>query len=153
MKSIKKSGFSLIELMVVVIVIAIIVTVAIPSYQAYMRRASMNQAQQEMQRLALLLDKHKAKNFTYRGFDIKTMKLPMNAADERVKYTLIVRDGDDSDLTLDENEAAGHHWVIQAQSTDVNNYTLLLTSHGVQCKNKIAAQVDFISCGADQEEW
>ena len=80
MKSIKKSGFSLIELMVVVIVIAIIVTVAIPSYQAYMRRASMNQAQQEMQRLALLLDKHKAKNFTYRGFDIKTMTLPVNAA-------------------------------------------------------------------------
>lgn len=153
MGSYNKLGFSLIELMVVIVIVAIFATIAIPSYQTYIRKASMNQAQQEMQHLATLLDKHKAKNFTYRGFDISTINLPVNAIDENVRYTLIVRDGDNSDLTLDENEATGHHWVIQGQSTDINNYTLLLTSHGVQCKNKIATQVDFISCGSDQEEW
>ena len=61
-KIIKSSGFTLIELMVVVVIVAIFAAIAIPSYQEYVRRAVASQAQQEIQRLATLLDRHKARN-------------------------------------------------------------------------------------------
>lgn len=149
----KSSGFTLIELMIVVVIIAIFTVIAIPSYQSYVRRASMNQAQQEMQRLATLLDKYKARNFSYKGFDISSVSLPLNVAEDKVKYTLLIRDGNHTDLALNNDNASGRNWAIQAQSTDIKNDTLLLTSQGIRCKNKIAASVDFVSCGEGQKEW
>ena len=150
----KYSGFTLIELIVVVMIIAIFTAIAIPSYQSYMRRAALHQAQQEMQRLAILLDLHKARNFTYRGFDIASENIPLHATEENLKYTLLIRDGDDPNLVLSDDQASGQHWAIQAQSKDIHNETLLLTSFGVRCKNKIAANVDFVSCGTTgQKEW
>lgn len=62
-------GFTLIELMIVVVIIAIFAAIAIPSYQQYVMRANTSMAQQEMQKIAEQLERHKAKNFTYRGFD------------------------------------------------------------------------------------
>jgi len=63
------NGFTLIELMLVLVLIAIFMVIAIPSYQEYVRRADASAVQQEMQKIAEQLARHKAKNFTYRGFD------------------------------------------------------------------------------------
>jgi len=150
----KSSAFTLIELLIVILIVAIFSAIAIPSYQSYARRALATQAQQEIQRLAVLLDKHKARNFTYKGFDIASETLPVNALDEKVKYIISVRDGDQPELAIDGDNISGRNWAIQAQSTDPKNYTFLLTSQGVRCKNKVAASVDFVSCGeSGQEEW
>lgn len=62
-------GFTLIELMVTVVVIAVLAAIAMPSYQNYIRRSDLAQAQQEMQKLAEQLERHKAKNFSYKGFE------------------------------------------------------------------------------------
>ena len=155
-KIIKSSGFTLIELMVVVVIVAIFAAIAIPSYQEYVRRAVASQAQQEMQRLATLLDRHKARNFSYRGFATTSAVLPVGATGSAIKYTLTIRDGNDPDLELTDDDAAGRNWAIQAVSSDDKNYTMLLTSTGMRCKNKTTANVDFESCGSTtngSEEW
>lgn len=155
-KIIKSSGFTLIELMVVVVIVAIFAAIAIPSYQEYVRRAVASQAQQEIQRLATLLDRHKARNFSYREFTTTSAVLPVGATGSAIKYTLTIRDGNDPDLELTDDDAAGRNWAIQAVSSDDKNYTMLLTSTGMRCKNKTTANVDFESCGSTtngSEEW
>lgn len=75
-----RRGFTLIELMVVVVVVAILAAIAIPSYQQYIRRAHLAQAQQEMLKLAEQLERHKAKNFSYKGFDAAYLYIDKSGA-------------------------------------------------------------------------
>ncbi|QHI08959.1 prepilin-type N-terminal cleavage/methylation domain-containing protein [Acinetobacter haemolyticus] len=63
------SGFTLIELMVVVVVVAIIAAIAMPNYMQYMERRDLAIARQEALKIAAELERFKAKNFSYKGFD------------------------------------------------------------------------------------
>lgn len=167
-------GFTLVELMVVVIIIAVLAAIAFPTYQQYLRRSSTAQAQQEMQKLAEQLERHKAKNFTYRGFDAsylytsdtntvissftpatQSLTLPLNVTGSAIKYTLSIRDASIStNPLLTDSTAVGQQWVIKAVSSDVKNFSLLLTSTGVQCKNKTAANITYADCGSvGSESW
>ena len=64
-------GFTLIELMVVVVIVAIFAAIAIPSYQHFIRRANVAQAQQEMSKIAEQLQRFKSRNFSFKGFNAK----------------------------------------------------------------------------------
>ena len=138
------SGFTLIELMVVVVVVAILAAIAIPSYQAYVRRAMASQAQQEMQRLATELEKHKTRNFNYQGFSVdpvaspKTNQviLPVGATGTAIKYTITVQDGDDATKKLFDNGVNGQSWVIRAQTSDAQNWSFVVSSKGIRCKRQ-----------------
>lgn len=68
-----QKGFTLIELMVVVVIIAIFAAIAIPSYARYMERKDLATAKQEALRIASELERFKAKNFSYKGFDASTL--------------------------------------------------------------------------------
>jgi type IV pilus assembly protein PilE len=148
----KKNGFTLIELMVVVVIVAIFAAIAIPSYQEYVRRSVASQAQQEMQRLATLLDRHKARNFSYQKFATTNVTLPVGATGSTIKYTLTVKDGDNSSLDLTDDVASGRNWAIKAVASDPKNYNYLITSTGLRCKSKTATLVDF-SCENGSEPW
>jgi type IV pilus assembly protein PilE len=58
-------GFTLIELMVVVIVIAILAAIAIPSYLNQVRKSRRNAAEDAIQQIALLEERYRADNSSY----------------------------------------------------------------------------------------
>ncbi|MHA3080435.1 type IV pilin protein [Acinetobacter sp. ANC 5502] len=149
----KDRGFTLIEMMVAVVIVAILVAIAIPSYQEYARRSRAAQAQQEMQRLAILLDRWKARNFNYKGFSTTTTTVSTTTS---YPYTITIVDPDASNVTLTNNSAVGRNWAIQATTTDQKNYNFLLTSTGIRCKNKTLSNVSYTSCGTTvqgSENW
>ncbi|MEB3795463.1 MULTISPECIES: type IV pilin protein [Acinetobacter] len=149
-------GFTLIELMIVVVIVAIFAAVAIPSYQAYVLRADASRAQQQMQQIAVQLARQKSRNFNYIGFSTGAtapVTLPVGATGSAIKYRITVRDGDDTTKTLTDPTALGQNWVIRAEASDPNNFTYLFTSNGLRCKNKATSNVTYITCGTGAELW
>ncbi len=61
------SGYTLIELMIVVAIVAILAAVALPSYRDYMRRANRGEAIAELMRLTQAQEKWRANKTSY-GF-------------------------------------------------------------------------------------
>lgn len=167
----RSQGFTLVELMIVLVIVAIFTAIAIPSYQEYVRRADVSIAQQEMQKIAEQLERHKAKNFTYRGFDpnyiygvtgsaLNSVTLPRGATGTAIKYTITIRDADDPTKLLTDATVPpvirARAWAMKAEGSDSRNYDVLLTSAGVRCKNKTKTLVDYTSCGTSStgsEAW
>ncbi|MBE9399775.1 prepilin-type N-terminal cleavage/methylation domain-containing protein [Acinetobacter albensis] len=61
------SGFTLIELMIVVAVIAILAAIAYPSYQEYVRKTKRVEMQTSLQDIAMRIQKYKIANFKVVG--------------------------------------------------------------------------------------
>ncbi|WP_343619395.1 type IV pilin protein [Acinetobacter proteolyticus] len=169
----RSQGFTLVELLVVLVIVAIFTAIAIPSYQEYARRADVSLVQQEMQKIAEQLERHKAKNFTYRGFDpsfiydvngsMDYITLPRGVTGAAIKYTLTIYDGEGSTRLLTDATTPpvirARSWVMLAKTNDVRNYDLLMTSSGLKCKNKTKVNIKFNTttksweCGVGGESW
>lgn len=162
----RQAGFTLIELMVAVIIVAVLTAVAIGSYRFFADKKDLATAQQEVQNIAAELEKFKAKNFSYKGFDAGhlyvanytaasgELALPLNVGVNEQKYTVRVLDlesGRPLTTVLDENgnetdaseSVLGLNWLITATRTQQdgaagqpNNYDLLLTSTGLRCQSR-----------------
>lgn len=66
-------GFTLIELMIVVVIIAILVAIAYPSYTSYRQKTMRVNAQAEMIEIAQKMNAYKAMNSSYSGADINAL--------------------------------------------------------------------------------
>ena len=136
--------------MVVVVIVAIFAAIAIPAYQNYIRRTSAAQAQQEIQRVATLLELSKSRNFNYLGFTVTPNPLivPIGATGDNIKYQITVMDGNDVTKPLTDNTASGQSYIIRALSTDSKNQSYIFISSGQRCQ-KQGTTMDYNCNGAE----
>ena len=106
--------------------------------------------QQEVQRIASELERWKARNFNYIGYDL--------TANAVTGYSFTVTDGEEPAKVLTTANIAGQSWVIQAFNGDGTNFSFLMTSAGIRCKNKTKANIavtkaNNAGCGTGGETW
>lgn len=124
----KINGFTLIELMIVVVIMAILAAIALPSYQNYVTRAKIKEAQSNLIALSLSAENVYQRTLSYPTSSpattttaaTKALFNSWNPSSADFKYTYL-SDGATYTLT-----ATGE------TSTKVSGCTLTLTNAGVQ---------------------
>lgn len=115
----KQSGFTLIELMIVVVVVAILASIAIPSYREAVRRSDRRAAQAAMMDIANRERQFFIGNRTFADETELGYTLPPELAD---KYTF--------DITVDAGPPPGFTIDFTAIGTQADDVDLSLTSTG-----------------------
>ena len=152
----KARGFTLIELMVVLVILSILAMIALPAYSQYARRSNESRAEQQLQNLAMQLDRYKSRQFNYHNFDVAAttpITLPEGVTGNAIKYEIKVKDGGAGNLALTDPSAMGVSWAIKAEARDNSLYSYLITSTGIRCKAKLLSNINYQTCGANGETW
>lgn len=79
----KTQGFTLIEVMIVVVIVAILAAVAIPSYQSHIMRTNRSDAREMLLQIAAAQEKHFFQNNSYgslQDLGLTTLADPMKVA-------------------------------------------------------------------------
>lgn len=97
-----RKGFTLIELMIVIAVVAILVALAIPSYTQYIRKANRGEAQQLLMNWANNQEIWRAAHTEYAGSD--DIAVPVS---DDYKYTFAVSDETSTTFTLTATPKSG----------------------------------------------
>jgi type IV pilus assembly protein PilE len=116
-------GFTIIELMIVIIIIALLVTLAYPSYIDYVRKAKRGEAQQLLLNWAINQEIFRSNNPEY----ATVVQLPAPAHDD---YTFALSDRSATTYTL---TATGTGDQVNDTARDgVTTCTLILDENGVK---------------------
>lgn len=116
------TGFTLIELMIVLAIMAIILAIAIPSYNDYIRRSRRTQSIAQMQNIALMQEKFRSENPGY--------------------TTAWARLGGDPDAApLSDTVGAHYNWAVTTVAADpvagtAASFTITATAQGDQAIDK-----------------
>lgn len=157
-------GFTLIELMVVVVIVAVFVATAIPSYQIYVARAHKSKAQSEMLLIAERLENYKGKQLSYAGYipDHQTsnkgeINIPYNSGGS-YDYKIQLVDINDPTKPL-EDSTSGQGWKMIARPNQLKSHALrkseylFLDSRGVKCMTPDSLDLTDTDCGNNTREW
>jgi len=102
------AGFTLVELMIAVAILAIVAAVALPLYNQYSQRTYRSEAQADLLNCAQAMERFAAQNFTYDGVDDAALD---NMCDQRSeaqnRYQITVAVPDDDQFTLTATPVAG----------------------------------------------
>ena len=132
--STSQSGFTLVEIMIVVAIIAILAAIAFPNYQQYVIKTKRTDAMSEMQNIASQLESRKLAQGTYSN----ALITGLGGNFPRQGPTLYV-------ITFSPNPLTSE-WVItaipQANTQVTNDGTLTLSYQNVKCRDSVCGTGD-----------
>ena len=96
----KSNGYTLVELMIVVAIIAVISSIAVPVYQNYVDDTYAGQAVVDMKVCALALERYYSNGFTYVGADAAAVCTLQSPTQGTAKYTLSYESLSVTDFTV-----------------------------------------------------
>ena len=104
------SGFSLIEILVVVAIIGILTSIAVPAYGGYVTRSRLVEAFSGLSSAQTSAEEYWSNNHTYVGFDTVDASHPRRLPPDSSNFTFTVDDAtvSDSAITI---KATGHNTV------------------------------------------
>lgn len=160
-KASQHSGFTLIELMIVVAIIGVLAAIAYPSYQGYVERTNRADMMAEMHQIASRIESNKVNYKRYDRIPLSSV-LSTLATDGSVNfpssgtglYTVIVGTGTwgETDWTTSTDKLGGINWTIRATPVAgqrmANDGSLTLNSKGEKCRI-----VDSIKKCGKSNEW
>jgi len=118
-------GFTLIELMVVVMIIAVLIAIAIPSFLGFRKSAQDRSAQSDIRNVLLSEKAFWLDNGAYTETDTEITAFEPNAiiAADPADGVVLLLNADDSDVVcLTETADSGNTWAIWESATDGTYY-------------------------------
>ena len=109
------TGFTLVELMIVVAIVGIISVIAYPSYQGFIKGSNRSAAQADLMSLAAAMERHKAASFSYKGAAASAADTGVPAIYHAHSPSAEPYANRKYDLTI--NQAAGSNYVLEAKPT------------------------------------
>nr|WP_298809029.1 type IV pilin protein [uncultured Psychrobacter sp.] len=157
----KQTGFTLIELMIVVAIIGVLVAIAYPSYQGYVERTNRADMMSEMQQIASRIESSKVNYKRYDRIPLSSIFSGTPATNGSVSfpssgtalYTVTAGTGTwgEADWTTSTGTLAGRDWTIIAIPVTgrrmANDGSLTLDDQGIKCR--IIGTTE--KCGKDNE--
>lgn len=158
-----KQGFTLVELMAVVVIVAIFAAIAIPSYERYIARSYQAKAQAELLMLSERLESYRGRQLNYAGFmaehesEAGVVYLPKDATAEKYRYKVQILDSN-THKDLQQSVIGQGYKLIATPYQEGQRYlrespSYLLSSSDQKCASPTLLDSTATNCGEKTQEW